>query len=199
MKDDPKFQIELNIYEQKLLDFLKKNKTGFSKLQITEKTKMNKNTVEKYLDTLCNYGLIEAMKLKQGEKCYFLRSKNTKSFDQIHFEIKRGFDIRKSLIKESLKLLENSPNEEIISVYSNCIHWLFSFDKILKFSISANKQKKPVKLWIELEKEIQEFLDEVTTGISNDLCSAVLDNIDKKDRDILFELEYFIRNKNQKT
>lgn len=195
MKNDPKFQIELNTHERKLLDFLQKNITGFSKLQITEKTKMNKNTVEKYLDTLCNYDLIEVIELKQGEKCYFPRLKNTKFFDQTHLEIKKDFDNRKLLIKEVLKLLENSSAEEIISTYSNCIHCIFSFYKFVKFVLSANKQKKPVKLWVELEKEIQKFLDEVTTGISDVLYSAVLTNIHEKDKVILFELESFIKNK----
>lgn len=199
VKDEPKFQIELNQYEKGILDFLEKNPTGFNKLQIIEGAKINKNTVGKYLVTLLDYDLIEVIELKQGETCYFPKLKNLQSFDQLHIGIKQDFHDRKLIIRNSIKLLENCPLEQVISVYSNCIHLIFSLDKIVKFSISSNKQKNPVKLWTELEKEIQEFLDEITTGINDILYKSVLVDIVKKDEDILFELEFFIKSKNQKS
>jgi len=198
MKNDPKFQTELNDHEQKLLRFITDN-SGFNELQITEKTKMNKNTVKKYLDTLCNFDLIECVELKQGEKAFFPRVIGTKSFDESHLDIKRDFGVRKSIIRKSIKSLDNSSAQEIIFVYSKCIHFIFSFDKIVKFTISSNKQKRPMKLWLELEKEIQEFVDEITTGISDVLFMFVLRDMQKSDSGILDELEYFNKSKEQKS
>lgn len=198
MKDDPKFQIKLNKHEKKLYDVVPE-RSGLNELQISEKTKMNKNTTKKYLDRLCDYDLIEVVELKQGEKAYFKRLKGTKPFSQSYLEIKNDFKIRKSIIRDSLKSLNNVTPNEIIFVYSKCIELILSFDNVLKFTISSNRHKKPMKQWLELEKENQEFLDEVTNGISNILFSVILQNILKDDKDNLDQLEYYNKTKQQKS
>ncbi|KAG2478606.1 MAG: hypothetical protein NPMRTH1_400015 [Nitrosopumilales archaeon] len=198
MKDDPKFQIKLNKHEKKLYDVVPEH-SGLNLLQILEKTKMNKNTTKKYLDRLCEYDLIEVVELKQGEKAYFKRLKGTKSFSQSYLEIKKDFEIRKSIIRDSLKSLNNDTPNEIIFVYSKCIQLLFSFDNGVKFTISSNKHKKLKKQWLELEKENQELLDEVTTGINNKLFYVILQDILKSDNDNLDQLEYYNKTKQKKS
>lgn len=198
MKNDPKIKIQLNEYEERLLNFITKH-SGFSLLEISRKTKMNKNTTAKYLELLCNYDLIEVVELKQGEKAYVPRVKETKSFSESHRLIKNDFNSRKSIIRESIMSLNNASNQEIVYVYSKCIDLVFSFDKFVKFIISSNKHKKPIKQWLELEKEIQEFLDEITTRINNRLFMSILTNMKKSDTSILDELEYFNKTKQQRS
>lgn len=197
MKDDPKLQIKLNKHEEKLYDVIPE-RLGLNELQISEKAKMNKNTTKKYLDRLCDCDLIEVVELKQGEKAYFKRVKGTKPFSQSHLEIKNDIKIRKLIIRESLKLLSNATIEEIIFVYTKCIDLIFSFDKALKFTISSNRHEKPIKQWLELEKENQELLDEVTTGINNKLFYEILQDILKSDNDNLDQLEYYNKTKQKK-
>lgn len=197
MKDDPRIQIELNRYEQVIFDYIAKH-PGQNEKQIRNALEMNKNTIAKYLKQLCDNGFIEFVVLKQDVKAYFVRIKYSKSFSESHTEIKNQFNDRRALVRKCLNSLADSPHQEAVHVYSKCIELVLAFDKIIKFTISVNAQKKLVKQWLELQKANQELLYEITSGISQTLYARVLFNMEKSASGITDELEDYIKNKQQK-
>ncbi len=192
VKDAPKFQIELNQYEEKLYDIILHN-NGISLSQIVKLTKMNKNTVEKYVKRLCRYDLIEFVELKQGEKSYFPRIRGAKTFAETHIQANNDFEYRRSLIRKCINSLENVPHQEAVHAYSNCIKIILAYDNVLKFAISTNRQKKLIKHWLELQEENQEILDEITTGISGTLYGMILLDLQKTEGGIVDKLELFMK------
>ena len=194
MSDDPINKIELVKDETILYEFILVNWNN-NKLQIVEKTKVNKNTAQKYLDTLCGYDLIDCVEVKQGEKRYFPRFKNTLNFYESGLKIKNDFTIRKRIITNSLTSLNNCSIEEISYVYSKCIELVFSFQKIVKFTIYSNTHTKPIRQWLEFEKEIENYLHEITSKIPNVLFASVLENMNYLDEKILLDLEKFKKSK----
>jgi len=191
MKDDPRFH-NLNNREKMVFDYIKKH-PGQNKLQITEGVNTSKNTVAKNLKQLCNSKLIEFAELKQGEKSYFHRLRGTKTFVETHKQSDNDFEYRRSQIRKCIKSLENVTHQEGVHAYTICIKLILSFDNVLKFTLSVNRQKKLIKHWLELQKENQEILDEITAGISGTLYGRVLLDLQKTEGHIADELELFMK------
>jgi hypothetical protein len=183
--------LNLNDYEQQIYDYIidHEGKNG-KEIASYFDGKISKNSVNKYLDKLEDYhDIIESLQFSQGEKTYFLRKKDFPSSNEFNASTKEDFEIRKSIIRKSLKYVQNQSRDEKIFVYTHVIKVIFSLHNFLKLLQAINPDKK-IKRWSDYEKESLDFLEEVLKIMDQGIVAAIMGNSDLED---LQKLENYIK------
>lgn len=182
---------QLNEYERKIFDFIKENE-GLNGVEIVSffHEKISKNVVNKYLEQLENHHkIIESLQFSQGEKNYFLRKKDYPSTNEFDNSIKEDFEIRKSVIKKSLKYSENKSFEEKEYVYKFVIKIIFSLHNFIKLLQAINPDSK-IKRWSDYEKESLILLEDIVKSMDQQIIAKIMENSDLDD---LQKLENYVK------
>ena len=181
LTNDPT-DLQLNDYEQRIYDHIKENE-GLNGVEIVSffDGKISKNVVNKYLGLLENYhDCIENLQFSQGEKNYFIRKKDYPSTNQFNDEIKQDFEIRKSIVKKSLKYVQNKSLEEKKFVYNFVIKTIFSLYNFMKLLQVINPDQK-IKRWSDYEKESLHLLEDIVKSLDHSIMISVFVDSDLED------------------
>lgn len=181
LTNDPT-DLQLNDYEQRIYDHIKENE-GLNGVEIVSffDGKISKNVVNKYLESLENYhDCIENLQFSQGEKNYFIRKKDYPSTNQLNDEIKQDFEIRKSIVKKSLKYVQNKSLEEKKFVYNFVIKTVFSLYNFMKLLQAINPDQK-IKRWSDYEKESLYLLEDIVKSLDHQIVVSVFVDSDLED------------------
>jgi len=181
LTNDPT-DLQLNDYEQRIYDYIKENE-GLNGVEIVSffDGKISKNVVNKYLESLENYhDCIENLQFSQGEKNYFIRKKEYPSTNQLNDEIKKDFEIRKSIVKKSLKYVQNKGLEEKKFVYNFAIKTIFSLYNFMKLLQAVNPDQK-IKRWSDYEKESLYLLEDIVKSLDHQIMVSVFVDSDLED------------------
>lgn len=183
---------ELNQYEEKLFSIIRKN-PGINDAKAGQIADLSKETTAKYLKTLHEYGLTEYQTLQRNEKAWFVSTENFPSFDESREEVVKDYEIMESKIRQSLKLAENMPHNEIVSVYLSAFKKAFAFFDFVTFILASNSFGKHPRHWIDLQKRIGEFLNELAKNVDDDAYGDVVNELFKRDNEALDEIDYFLK------
>lgn len=183
--------LNLNDYEQQIYDYIVDHEGKNGKQIVSHfDGKISKNSVNKYLDELENYhDTIESLQFSQGEKTYFLRKKDFSSSNEFNVSTKEDFEIRKSIIRKSLKYVQNQSRDEKIFVYTHVIKVVFSLYNFLKLLQAINPDKK-IKRWSDYEKKSLDFLEDILKIMDQGIMASIIGNSDLMD---LQKLENYIK------
>ncbi|KAG2477969.1 MAG: hypothetical protein NPMRTH1_820006 [Nitrosopumilales archaeon] len=185
-------KIDLNQYEERLFEIVKEN-PGINDVKAAALADLPKETTSKYLGRLQDYGLIELQRLQQNEKAWFVSTKIFPSFDTLRKKVMEDYEIMESKIKKSLKFVENRPHKEVISVYRSAYKKVFAFRDFVIFILTTNGFRKHPKHWTDLQKRIDEFLNELAKGVDGDIAIHVMADLEQRDSEALDEINYFLK------
>lgn len=193
LTNDPTLS-DLNQYEKILLDYVKKHPGSNGKQIIKEfEGKISKNVVSKYLDLLeSEHKEIDSLKFSQGEKQFFIKKNGWPSSIEFDKKIKEDIELKKSIVKKSLKYVQNRSFEDKRSVYSKCLRTVLAMYDLITILQAFNPDIK-LKKWSDTKKEMFYLLQDITKLIQDSVTLSIINDMVKTDNDDLDQLEYFIR------